>query len=158
MSHFENTNYLNSQQFGYRKYHFCESAENHKVTILVLMDMSSAIDSVSHPLLLARLHDTGVRGDALKWFSSYLENRSFSLKISATDSDIYSLSYGVPQGLVLGPILFCLYVSELGSIIDKHPVQHVMYADDLQLIVSASPSEVIPTVSRIENCIKNIKT
>uniref|UniRef100_A0A8C2DQL5 Reverse transcriptase domain-containing protein n=1 Tax=Cyprinus carpio TaxID=7962 RepID=A0A8C2DQL5_CYPCA len=88
--------------------------------ILVLLDLMAAFDTVDHEVLLSRLnHFVGIRGTALQWFSSYLTNRTFSVVIGGSSFSTTSLSCGVPQGSILWPILFSLYMLPLGSIIAR---------------------------------------
>lgn len=97
------------------------AADDGKCSLLVLLDLSSVFDTVDHGILLNRLnHLVGISGTALVWFSFYLTERSFSVSVGQFMSDIAPLSCGVPQGSVLGPMLFCLYMLPLGQIISCH--------------------------------------
>ena len=104
-----------------------------KIVGIVLLDLSSAFDTVDHPVLINRLSDFGVGGTALQWFHSYLSSRSQSVQIRDTSSPSTALNFSVPQGSVLGPHLFNIYTLLLQNIIAKHNLKFHMYADDLQL-------------------------
>ena len=80
-----------------------------KCGILILLDLSTAFDTVDHELLIGDLMYIGVKGVALKWFKRYLENGSYHVIINGTKSERRTLHRGVPQGSVLGPILFSIY-------------------------------------------------
>ena len=98
------------------------SSDNHKVSVLVLLHLSAAFNTVDHEILLKSFeHCLGLRGTVLNWFSSYLTGRSFSVSVGNFESDEVSVPYGVPQGSVPGPLLFNLYKLPLGSII-----QHII--------------------------------
>ena len=130
------------------------------MTLLVLLDLSAAFDTVDHKILLQRLQSMlGIRGSALSWFRSYLEGRSQQVSINGTLSRRFELSCGVPQGSCLGPLLFTIYFSKLFDILKFHlPTPHG-YADDTQLYLSFSPndsSSEVEAVSAIENCIRDI--
>ena len=83
------------------------------ITAVVLLDMSSAFDTVDHPILIQRLRSSGVAGLALQWFKSYLTGRSQFVKVNDATSDPTPLTFGVPQGSVGGPLLFSLYLSPI---------------------------------------------
>ena len=105
-----------------------------KISVLVLLDLSVAFDTIDHDILLHRLHNVFGFGDTvLSWFQSYLENRTQTVVVHGKHSAPASLHYGVPQGSVLRPILFILYTQPLSNVIQHYPVFHQMYAD-LQIV------------------------
>ena len=130
--------------------------------ILVLLDLSAAFDTIDHQKLLDLLdYSFGIRGDALRWFKSYLQDRTQTVQIGSSTSEPVTLKYGVPQGSVLGPILFTMYTTPLGYIIRNHNQDFHLYADDTQLYISFKPCDSISrqtAISQIEACIKDIKT
>ena len=92
-----------------------------EVTALTLLDLSAAFDTIDHATLTDSLSDWyGISAQAQIWFSSYLQNRHQSVKIKDTFSYKVTLSYGVPQGSVLGPLLFTLYTTPLSAIISSY--------------------------------------
>ena len=132
--------------------------KNHSA-FLVLLDLSAAFDTVDHHILLDRLSaHFGINGTALKWFHSYLTDRTQLVSISGILGTSHSLSCGVPQGSVLGPILFTLYTSELADIIKPSGINFHMYADDIQLYSSFETSKPDYTISVMEKCISNIRS
>ena len=157
-------------QSAYRKFHNTEtalvkitndlllSADDKKVSILALLDLSAAFDTIDHKLLIQRLKcDFGLRDNVLNWFKTYLEDRTQSVKINDIYSSEVSLPFGVPQGSVLGPLLYTLYTVPLGNIIRKHNLQYHFYADDTQLYLCIEPSNVCDLIFSIEQCIKDVK-
>ena len=103
-----------------------------EATALVLLDLSAAFDTIDHSTLLGCLLDWfGVGDSALKWFSSYLTERYQSVKIGSNLSNLQKLLFGIPQGSVLGPLLFSLDTSPLSTLIGKYKgVNFHFYADD----------------------------
>ena len=127
--------------------------------MLVLLDLSAAFDSIDHHVLLARLHSRfGISGKALAWIQNYLSNRTQSVIIKNSMSKKWNLQFGVPQGSVLGPILFTLYMSPLGDIIKSHGINYHCYADDTQLYLSFNPKDFDTARKRIEECISDIRS
>ncbi|WP_419650303.1 reverse transcriptase domain-containing protein, partial [Thiolapillus sp.] len=110
-------------------------------------------------MLLHRLHhDFGIQGTALDWFSSYLTNRTQSVSIHCYTSEPAPISFGVPQGSVLGPVLFVLFTVPLPTVIEKHSVLHHSYADDSQLQKSAPPHQIPDLFLSMQKCIDDIKS
>ena len=114
------------------------------LALLSLLDMSAAFDTVDHYILLQRLDGTG--GEVLKWFFAYLSGRAQTVHINGTSSPEIPLKYGVPQGSVLGPILFVFYTGELEQIIRKNGLQSNGYADDNQCTPPVSQTRQILTI------------
>jgi hypothetical protein len=106
-----------------------------KEAILVLLDLSAAFDTVDHHILINRLHERlCLTGTILKWFSSYLQDRTLSVVINGCNSDPVRLTYGVPQGSVLEAILFTIYTLPLGDLMRKWGIPFQLYDDDNQLL------------------------
>uniref|UniRef100_A0A3Q3J5H2 Reverse transcriptase domain-containing protein n=1 Tax=Monopterus albus TaxID=43700 RepID=A0A3Q3J5H2_MONAL len=101
-------------------------------------------------------HRIGLRGTVLKWFTSYLTNRTFSVMIGDFSSTIAPLTSGVPQGSILAPLLFYLYMSPLGSVISRHNVHFHFYADDIQIYVPLTLGDSGALIL-LQNCIRDIK-
>ena len=134
----------------------CSLDENQAV-VLVLLDLSAAFDCVDHGLLLERLSSAyGIEGLAHSWLESYLTGRTQAVKIGNHVSEHRMLQCGVPQGSVLGPILFTMYTAPIGNIVRKHGLTHHLYADDTQLYISFDPDSVDSAVKRVEVCIAEI--
>ena len=112
------------------------------MSALVLLDLSAAFDTIDHNILLARLSTTfGITGTALGILTSYLSGRSQFVSINSNSTTPSPLTTGVPQGSVLGPLLFCLYTTPLGYLISSTPISYHFYADDTQLYISFNSSE-----------------
>ena len=171
--HMSINNLYPSAQSSYRKHHSVETAllkikndlllnmNKQHVTLLVLLDLSAAFDTVDHPIMLERLQTKlGVSGIVRDWFCSYLSGRSQRISINGSLSDKFDLDCGVPQGSCLGPLLFSIYVSKLFDIIERHlPTAH-SYADDSQLYVSFSPKEdngQSDAIIAMERCVADIR-
>ena len=108
------------------------------ISVLALLDFSAAFDIIDHPILVHRFHtDFGFTDTRLQWFSSYLADRKHYVSLSNHCSAFVPVHSGVPQGSVLGPILFIMYIKPLSAIIDSHSITHHSFADDLQLHMSA---------------------
>jgi hypothetical protein len=109
--------------------------------MLVLLDLSAAFDTVDLDILLSRLENRfGITGTALSWLMSYLNFRKQCVLVNKTKSNQATLSCGVPQGSVLGPLLFSLYTAPLSDIINEFDISYHLYADDTQLYLSFYPT------------------
>ena len=101
-------------------------------SIIDLLDLTAAIDTIDHNIMIRRLQYIGLSSTALAWFISYLDSRSYSIRIESHLSNPRLISNGVPQGSVLAPILFNIYLSPLLDIFDKYPdINFHVYADDI---------------------------
>ena len=162
-------NLLNSHQSAYIKSHSTESAllsvHDHiikamslqKVTALTLLDLSAAFDTIDHSILLERLSSWfGITSTALAWLKSYLQNRSFYVTIDNSKSSSYQLLYGVPQGSVLGPLLFILYTTPLSTLISQSSAQHQLFADDTQLFLSFSAADFSFNITHLEQTVSKV--
>ena len=87
--------------------------DNHEYTIGIYLDLQKAFDTVNHDILLYKLSNYGIRGVVYQWFKTYLSDRKQFISVAGVSSEIESISMGVPQGSVLGPLLFLLYVNDI---------------------------------------------
>ncbi len=100
------------------------------ISLLVLLDLSAAFDTIDHDILMDRLQNyTGIQGQALRWFRSYLSDRYHFVYLNGEASQLSPVKYGVPQGSVRGPLLFSLYMLPLGYIIRKYRISFHCYDD-----------------------------
>ena len=96
--------------------------------------------------------------DRLGWFKSYLSGKTHSVKVGSTLSHRAALQYGIPQGSVLGPILFSLYTNPISSIIHSHSsIKYHFYADDTLLYITLSPTNFSHSIQKLKNCLNNIQ-
>lgn len=156
-------------QSAYRRLHSTETAllriqndllqsvNNKKVSALILLDLSAAFDTIDHQILLTRLSSYfGITGSALSLISSYLSNRTQSVLINDSFTPSSPVTTGVPQGSVLGPLLFSLYTSPLSEIFVNSPVSYHLYADDTQLYISFSPSQANPNLDILSSTLESV--
>ena len=141
------TNLLDSRQSGFRSLHstvtalldltnqWCFNIDRGLVSGILFLDLKKAFDTVDHQLLLTKLEYIGIRGHALEWFKSYLESRFQIVFTNGVLSDKAILRCGVPQGSILGPLLFLIYINDLTAIADYATVR--MYADDTNMTFTA---------------------
>ncbi len=123
------------------------SIDKGKVVALILLDLSAAFDTVDHTILLHRLqHWFGISGSVLNWFTSYFKPRTQAVCTNGNMSNNGNLSCGVPQGSVLGPLLFTMYTTPLGSVLGNHKIDYHLYADDTQLLISFDTSSTQPSL------------
>ena len=133
-------NVIYNLQFGFRKQYSAshtlinitenirKALEDGNIDCEVFVDLQKAFDTVDHKILLAKLNHYGIRGVSNDWFKSYLSNRSQYVSINGYDSGLATINCCVPQGSVLGPLLFLLYINDLNQAIKFWKVHH--FADD----------------------------
>ncbi len=150
----DENNLIPSCQSGFRPLHSTESTlhdltnkcfaamENGQVTGSVFIDLSKAFDCVDHEILLKKLEKMNMSSSVINWFKSYLSERSQSVNIGGTISKVLSVNTGVPQGSILGPLLFIVYTSDLPFCIAPN-CNLFMYADDSTLTCSSSNINII---------------
>ena len=143
----EDNKCLYSLQFGFRRSHSTNHAlveitenirkalDNKEFTAAVFVDLQKAFDTVNHEIILAKLEHYGIRNATNDWFRSYLHNRTQYVSINGIDSETETIRHGVPQGSVLGPLLFLIYINDLNFAIKYSKVFH--FADDTNLLHSS---------------------
>ena len=115
--------------------------DNNESTIGVMIDFSKAFDTVNHGILLRKLDCYGVRGNPNSWLKSYLTNRSQTTTYNNVKSSVKYMSHGVPQGSILGPLLFLTYINDIGFVTKNS--QLLLFADDSNLFVHGRDLEVM---------------
>ena len=141
-------NILTPNQHGFRKDHstitsvtsllnsIFDNVNIHKDTFLIYLGLKKAFDTVSHTILINKLSNFGLDINSVNWFISYLGNRQQYVKFNNVNSSTLSIRYGVPQGSILGPTLFALYINDLADLINHENI--ILYADDTVLYNSDS--------------------
>lgn len=137
-----------NSQYGFRNQHstidatteliadITDNLENKMMTLCTYLDLSKAFDTIDHSLLIDKLEHYGIRGNCLNWFKSYLCNRSQFVKIDNTVSDTQQIVCGVPQGSVLGPLLFIIYTNDLPNSLTH--TNAILFADDTTIYTKSN--------------------
>ena len=153
-------------QTGFRKYHSTEMAllkltedvrrgiDKKYVTLLLLFDFSKAFDTISPYRLLERLRLMGFSRTTLQWINSYMLGRQQCVQTQSLGSSSWSnTNLGVPQGSVLGPLLFCLYINDIRDVLDSRCIKHILYADDLQIYVQVPKDSVDVGIETLQRAV-----
>jgi hypothetical protein len=160
--HVAATGHFNPLQSAYRKHHSTETAllkilddlnriiDDQRSAVLVGLDLSAAFDTIEHDILIERLRSVfGVTGSALMWVETYLRDREQYVMTGGQRSAASQFEHGVPQGSVLGPFLFSVYVSPIADVITSHGAQFHQYADDTQLYIAVKSDS---DIKKLEEC------
>ena len=151
--HLSHNEILSPYQFGFRKEHSTSMAvtlftekiynilEHRQFAIATFLDLSKAFDLVNHSFLLQKLSHYGVRGVALAWIHSYLQNRKQFVHYNGAQSSMLGITCGVPQGSILGPLLFIIYINDINQQTPENTLYYTLYADDTNLIISGDNIE-----------------
>ncbi|GFR82916.1 reverse transcriptase-like protein [Elysia marginata] len=129
-----------------------------KVSVLCLLDLSAAFDSLDHNIMLTRLEKSfGIKHTVLQWFQSYRKDREQTVVVDGVKSAGNVLKYGVPQGSVLGPVLFTIYTQPLARVLNNFGLKYHFYADDSQIYGSCQPENISDLINTIELCVSSKK-
>lgn len=163
-SFLENNKLLAESQHGFRKglstetallkvsEHIYSNIDKKRVSLLMLLDLSKAFDSVSHEILINKCNQLNVDGF---WFEDYLRGRMQSVRIDSFVSSSRPINYGVPQGSILGPILFSIHINDMQKALKKYFL--VQYADDAQIVISDTIENIGDLIKRAEAAFKDAK-
>ena len=144
----DRNNILGSYQYGFRsKYStsmaltdiankIVDSFEENSFLIGIFVDLSKAFDTINHDIMLTKLKHYGIRGLAQSWYNSYLSNRYQCTKYKNCMSESKKIVCGVPQGSLLGPLLFILYINDIVKV-SKNP-SYILYADDTNILFNGN--------------------
>ena len=156
-------------QSAYRPRHSTETAlvrihedmtqaiDSRRGVLLVLLDLSAAFDTLDHSILLLRLRDIGLTQTVFTWFKSYLAGRTNAIKIREATSAPRLIHHGVPQGSVLGPMLFSMYILPIADIFERHQIRYHIYADDTRLHAECPPLNQADALRKIDECVRDIR-
>ena len=155
----DSNNILSQHQFGFRKKHstshpmllfmnkITSALENKEYSIAIFCNLRKAFDSVNHKTLLMKLQKLGIMGTELKWFNSYLTHRKQFVQVNNSISKLLNVSIGVPQGSILGPLLFIIYINDLPKCSE---FISFLFADDTTLLLSHQDIDFLITMVNIE--------
>ncbi|KAF2354356.1 Reverse transcriptase domain [Trinorchestia longiramus] len=164
-TYLDESNLLHPNQYAYRKHTSTQDAllnitekiysdiDKKNLTPLLLLDLSKAFDSVEHTQLLQKISNLGI---ATQWFQSYLANRSHAVRLENTISSPIQNDFGVPQGAILGPLLFSVFINDFSSMSSNTRIS--MYADDVQIAMTSAPAKLSQTKTNVAILLKHVKS
>ena len=169
--HLTENSLWNNHQSAYLRRHSTETVllslynslinaiDKQNVSCLCLLDLSAAFDTIDHSILLDRLQSWfGISDIVLSWFNSYLSSRSSIVHSLNSSSAPTPLKIGVPQGSVLGPLLFILYTTPLSYLIESSCADHHLYADDTQLFISFPPENFHSSLASLQTVLSQVSS
>ena len=170
--HLINNSLFDPLQSAYRDEHYTETVlikvqndilsalDAGSSAIVLMLDLSAAFDTIDHDILLSRLCNVyDITGNALDWFRSYLTGRIQRIVIEDSVSVAQELAFGVPQGSVLGPRIYCMYTKPVSDIIQRHGLSHHSYSDDTQVYMTMDHTNNYwrNGLAGIERCVSEIR-
>ena len=158
-------------QSAYRSGHSAETAllrvlndircavDNGRVALVTLLDLSAAFDTIDHDILLSRLKKLGISSTPLKWLQFYLSGRTQRVAVEGEALSEVHITCGVPQGSILGPILYSLCTVPLSALIDSHHLSFHLYADDTMIFTTSNPDKdsFAAAKTSMERCCVDVK-
>ncbi len=144
VTHFDAHNLLSPSQYGFRQNHSTEHAiisiidkiteklDSHHFITGIFLDLSKAFDTINHDILIDKLKYYGIRNKELELIRNYLHNRKQCTQYNDTISDLLSITHGIPQGSILGPLLFIIYINDIASVSDT--LSSILFADDTNVL------------------------
>ena len=167
----DSNNLVPKYQSGFRKHHSTESAtprvlsdiysaiDNGRIALLALLDVSAAFDTVDHDILMHRLSESfGIVGQAHDWLSSFVTRRTYSVRFGGTTTSPWKVRSGIPQGSILGPLLYILYTADVAALVESLGFKVHLYADDTQLYDFCSSSEAEALAIRVNTAIEAVSS
>ena len=155
----EHNNLLSMSQFGFRKNHstihpmilldnfVTDALNSKKYAMAIFCDLRKAFDTVNHTILLSKLEKIGIRNRELKWFKNYLSGRRQFVSVNGVCSSFLEVLLGVPQGSILGPLLFLIYINDLPGCSNFFTL---LFADDTTLLAKADSPEELYSIANNE--------
>ena len=151
-------------QFGFRKNHSTSQAlihllkissaiDQHETTVGIFLDLYKAFDTLNHEILFTKLEHYGIRDVAPQWINSYFSNRCQFVQFNETCSSMRTIKCGVPQGCILGPLFFILYINDLPNVSEL--MELLLFADDTSIFYSHTNPNILESV--LNNELKNIE-
>ena len=162
----ELNSYLTDNQFGFRAnkstthailnltQYLYKNLDSGELIFSIFLDFRKAFDSVNHQILISKLKSYGIRGVALDWFQSYLTTRKQYVHINNVISNLKPITYGVPQGSILGPLLFLLFINDITQC--SNLFKFTLYADDSTLTTRVHKDQLDQSIELINNELKNL--